>query len=233
MKKIFVLFLLALSVSASARTAERADSLGTDSAVFVDCLSNTFAKFYNLSLLQRIYEHLVWFEKDTLRSDSYVFTGKESVYKMAVPVDRANDAWGTRNANELVGTEEYYHVNRTLENPKFPDSLRTAFNECFHECRKGSPKQKIAIKELIAGIEAFDSLPGAKPSFYVDIRTKFDGNIEAYAKDIYKNSFLLNASCWQRFLRHPSAQQMREDPGVRFVFSLKSYAQDAHFSKCW
>ncbi len=62
-------------------------------------------------------------------------------------------------------------------------------------------------------------------SFYATIDSLYDGNVNRYVNELFKNSILLNVHRSDSFINKPSAERFISDPGVQFVMSLEAYAE--------
>ena len=70
---------------------------------------------------------------------------------------------------------------------------------------------------------AFDKTAHNKPLFFADIHKTYNDDIEAYVKDMFKTSILIDNRQNQRFLRKPSAETLQNDAGVKFVIGVALY----------
>ena len=62
-----------------------------------------------------------------------------------------------------------------------------------------------------------------KPLFFAEIHQKYNDDIEAYVKDMFNTSVLIDDKQNQRFLRKPSAEKLQNDAGVKFVIGVALY----------
>ncbi len=88
------------------------------------------------------------------------------------------------------------------------------------EYYKKSTKQNF-VKQLVL----FKQRSLHRPTIFNTIDSIYGGDIDLYAKDLFKKSILLNVHRNDRFIRKPSAQQFVTDPGVRFLVSMAKYRQ--------
>ena len=72
-------------------------------------------------------------------------------------------------------------------------------------------------------MKAFDNSSHNKPLFFADIHKTYNGDIEAYVKNMFKTSILIENKQNQRFLRKPSAEKLQNDAGVKFVIGVALY----------
>ena len=123
-----------------------------------------------------------------------------------------------------IGKEQGFHTShRHYDDRVFPDSLRFIFKQGYAEFRTNYPQKSVAQKELVEALVAFDKTAHNKPLFFADIHKTYDDDIEAYVKEMFKTSILIDNRQNQRFLRKPSAEKLQNDAGVKFVIGVALY----------
>ncbi len=75
---------------------------------------------------------------------------------------------------------------------------------------------------LAANLEAFDSLSQNKPLFFLLFKDQ-RSDPATFAKHIYDHSIVTNPRMLKAFMKHPSAELLRKDPGVQFILGLALY----------
>ena len=107
-------------------------------------------------------------------------------------------------------------------------------NEQFYQCRDSLLKafdaqnttmeaRQAEMEDLIKRLELFSTRAQTKPLFFVDIQTKFKGNIRKYVKNLYKKSMMSNYDRLTDFLKKPRLKKIQTDPGVQMSISLALY----------
>ena len=107
-------------------------------------------------------------------------------------------------------------------------------NVSFYQCRDSLLKafeaqnttmeaRQAEMEDLIKRLELFSAKVQTKPLFFVDIQTKFKGNIRKYVKNLYKKSMMSNYDRLTDFLKKPRLKKIQTDPGVQMSISLALY----------
>lgn len=197
-----------------------------DSIEFERHLSNTFAAYYPIFLLQSIYLYMTKYEADKPKERYVRSVVGEYNEGNCKPADSAQDGLAFMNFTPtvMVGKEQgFAQSHRHYDDRAFPDTLRLVFKQCFKNFRHEYPKKRNAMRRTIEQLEEFSKVSNHKPKFFVDIAHQYDGDISAYVKDMYDQSCLLNGKQFQRFLRKPSAVKLQNDMGVQFVIGIALY----------
>ncbi len=220
MRTKLYLTLLVLSLFFPFCSAQKVND--NDTQAYEQYLSNTFAQYYPFSVLQRVYKYLYSYQKDGCTDDRYVFTddskGRGEMGNW-VPAGE-----GFPPATYLVGKEQGFATsNRHYDDRAFPDSIRFIFKQGYADFRYKYPRKSVAQKELIEALTAFNKMASNKPLFFAEIHQKYNDDIEAYVKDMFKTSVLIDDKQNQRFLRKPSAEKLQNDAGVNFVIGVALY----------
>lgn len=224
-----ILYLLTL-VFASITCASAQQLRTNDAAAFERYLSNTFAEYYPLSLLQRVYKYMDSYANCSVGNIRYVRSlYRESSGGNFQSADHAENTLGIFLPGDytptvMVGKEQgFSQSHRHYDDRAFPDTLRIVFKQCFKDFRHEFPKKRNAMRRTIEQLEAFSKAAEHKPKFFVNIDQQYGGDISAYVKDMYDQSCLLNGKQFQRFLRKPSAIRLQNDMGVQFVIGIAIY----------
>lgn len=204
----------------------RLDSIAQDTLAFNKYLNETFAEYFPLYMLQRVFAYRIKFEADTTdsgfkyNSEDYggSLTGKYADYS-----GNANYSF-VHTDTRMVGTDEGIGCGvRTFDNVEFPDTIRRWFTDCFHRYKHFNRRKKVEIHELVQNLQAFQKEAKHFPAFYATISRDYQGNINAYVKDMFKQSIVLQGRRHDRFLRKPSSFKMANDLGVQFVIGIAMY----------
>ncbi len=215
-----ILLLVCCTVSAFGQSTQTTD----DTSAFKQYLSHTFAQYYPMSVLQRMYRYMNAYSKDTI-SNRYVVTESNENFGWAVadmpaegPISFATPA------TYMVGKEQGFRSGyRHYDDKAFPDTLQYVFKLAHSDFRSQYPKRRVAEQELVKNLTAFSKAAHNKPLFFAEIHQKYDDDITTYVKDIFSKSILVNEKHYQRFLRKPSVEKLQNDMGVRFVISMAMY----------
>ena len=223
MKKFF---LAIITTAASIACCYGQGTYKNDSIEFERNLSNSFAAYYPISLLQRIYTYMAKYEADK-PEDRYVrsVVGEYNGGNCK-PADSAQDGLAFMNFTPtvMIGKEQgFAQSHRHYDDRAFPDTLRRVFKQCFKNFRYEYPKKRNAMRRTIEQLEAFSKVSEHRPKFFVNIDQQYGGDISAYVKDMYDQSCLLDGKQFQRFLRKPSAIKLQNDMGVQFVIGIALY----------
>ncbi len=195
-----------------------------DTQAYEQYLTKTFAQYYPFSMLQRVYKYLYAYQEKGSIDDRYVFTDDSKGRGDTGNWEPADKGEGLPIATYMVGKEQGFSTSiRHYDDRAFPDSLRFIFKQGYAEFRSKYPKKSIAQKELIEALKGFDKAAHNKPLFFADIHKSYNDDIEAYVKDMFKSSILIDNKQNQRFLRKPSAEKMQNDAGVKFVIGIALY----------
>lgn len=216
------LFLIFLSFSIIHCYAQEASR--NDMQAYEQYLSKTFAQYYPFSVLQRVYKYLDTYQRGGCTEDRYVFTDDSKGSGEMGNWEPADKGYGLPIATYMVGKEQgFSSSNRHYDDRAFPDSLRFVFKQAYAEFRSKYPKKSVAQKELVEALTAFSKAANNKPLFFADIHKTYNDDIEAYVKDMFKTSVLIDDKQNQRFLRKPSAEKLQNDAGVKFVIGVALY----------
>ena len=196
-----------------------------DTQAYEQYLSNTFAQYYSLSALQRVYKYLYTYQKeDPKGKDRYFLVDKSNGGGDIVLWEPADKEVELPIATYLIGKDQGYSTSRRhYDDRAFPDSIRLILKSRYARFRRHYHRKSVAQKELIEALKAFDRTAHNKPLFFADTHKAYNNDIEAYVKDMFKTSILIDNRQNQRFLRKPSAEKLQNDAGVRFVIGVALY----------
>lgn len=196
-----------------------------DSVIYARHLNDTFEKYYPINLILKIYVYL-------LQS-----TPSDSAKNVKVSVQRTNRgcnytdeckdyyagfAAGGSDGPVLVGTDEGTGIVRRMEDSMFPDKLRWPFQHGLRACMKEYHK-KSTKNAFVQKLISFKGEAVHRPTVFNTIDSLYGGDVNLYAKNLFKKSILLNVHRNDRFIRKPSAEKFITDPGVQFLISLAKY----------
>ncbi len=223
MRATFSLTLLFLSLFFPYCSAQEVNV--NDSQAYEQYLSNTFAQYYPLSALQRIYKYLHAYQEESSKGkDRYILVDKSNGGGDIVLWEPADKEIELPIATYLVGKDQGYSTSRRhYDDRAFPDSIRLILKSRFARFRRHYHRKNVAQKELIESLTAFSKTSHNKPLFFADIHKTYNDDIEAYVKDMFKTSILIDNKQNQRFLRKPSAEKLQNDAGVKFVIGVALY----------
>ncbi len=229
-KLILLAAVLLLSIKPAFSQEAKDNVYVADSLVFAKYLNDTFAKYYPIDLMMKIYVYLL--QSTPSDSTQNVKVSMQRTYRGVNFADNCESYWaafgaGMSGATVLVGTDEGTGIFRCLEDSKFPDKLRLPFQQdlrvCMKEYYKKSTKNKL-VQQLIS----FQKEAVHHPTIFNTIDSIYGGDINLYARNLFNKSILLNVHRNDRFIRKPSAEQFITDPGVQFLVSLAKYRQWMH-----
>ena len=220
MKKVLSL-LIAFVLTLSTNTLFSQSLYEQDSIAFNKYLNTTFEQYFPLSLLQRIYSYRHQYELGNKPDSISVYIEQVTADK---PADYARNglSMNTYTDTEMVGTGGFMSWAK-FDNIHFPDSLKIGFKSQYALFKKAYPRKKVAKKELVSQLQAFEQMATQKPTFFAEIKKSYNGNIKAYVDDLFDKSFLLDGTEFQRFLRKPSAFKLANDMGVQFIVGINLY----------
>lgn len=223
MKKILIsLILVCVTINAAGQNSSIAKN---DSIAYERYLSKTFAQYYPFPLLQKIYKYMDEYSKNNAE-DRFVLKESHDNPGWALANTAPIGASSGSSSTVMVGTDGgggSFRSYRFYDDRAFPDSLRTAFKLVYSDFRSKYPQKSVAQKELVEALKAFDKTAHNKPLFFADIHKSYNDDIEAYVKDMFKTSILIDNKQNQRFLRKPSAEKLQNDTGVKFVIGIALY----------
>lgn len=220
MRRFLILTLLSLSfIYCCAQEASE-----NDTQAYELYLSKTFAQYYPFSALQRVYKYLYAYKKKGSLEDRYVFTDDSQGSGEMGNWEPADKGYGLPIATFMVGKEQGFASSRRhYDDRAFPDSLRFIFKQGYKDFRCKYPRKSVAQKELVEMLTNFSKMANNKPLFFAEIHKTYNNDIEAYVKDMFNTSVLIDDKQNQRFLRKPSAEKLQNDMGVRFVTGIALY----------
>ena len=195
-----------------------------DTRAYEQYLSKTFAQYYPFSMLQRVYKYLYAYHNEGGTEDRYVFTDDSKGRGDTGNWEPADKGVSVPIATYQVGKERGFVTSqRHYDDRAFPDSLRFIFKQGYADFRYKYPRKSVAQKELVVLLTSFNKLANNKPLFFAEIHKDYNDDIEAYVKNMFKTSVLIDDKQNQRFLRKPSAEKLRNDAGVNFVIGVTLY----------
>ncbi len=224
-KALITLILICVTISAVGQN----DSITKNNSIaFEQYLSKTFAQYYPFPMLQRIYKYLSTYPQNSNTKDRYIFNndsmGRDYLGGWVSADCSSEGPIMCYTDTYQIGKEQGFHTShRHYDDRVFPDSLRFIFKQGYAEFRTNYPKKSVAQKELIETLKNFDKSARNRPLFFADIHKTYNDDIEAYIKDMFKTSILIDNKQNQRFLRKPSAEKLQNDAGVRFVIGVALY----------
>lgn len=101
--------------------------------------------------------------------------------------------------------------------------VRSAMWEAYEmaQSRKANwPEEK---RVLVDVLRRFDSLAVKKPLFYGTIYEQYGGDYEAYVKDLYETSLVMNRRRLRKFMHRPRVECLQSDLGFQFAVGFWLY----------
>lgn len=115
-----------------------------------------------------------------------------------------------------------YNWQRTGSTTRLPRQLKKRMRAEIEAYRQKAGDPDRARQTLTANLEAFDSLSRNKPLFFRLLKSQ--GMTPAtFATEIYTRSMLTTPQLLKTFMKRPTAEALRRDPGVQFVLGLALY----------
>lgn len=224
---LVVLFLLLFSpIYGQEDVSTWQDTISQDTLAFNKYLNETFAEYFPLLMLQRVYSYRIKFEADTTaRGFKYLVED----YGGGLTGNYADYAGGPSSTfihtdTRMVGTDEGFGIGpRKFDDVQFPDTIRRWFMGCFEMYKHFNRRKKAEIQKLAQNLQGFQKEAKHFPAFFSTISRNYNGDINAYVNDMFKQSFLLQGRRHQLFIRKPSSFKMANDLGVQFVIGIAMY----------
>jgi len=217
MKKAFYIVMLWLSAVSVGCAQSNDETFSRDSTAYMTYLYDTFAKYYPSEFLDDMYRFFREMKVDTAKSNII-----DEAY--TVGIRRANPLEEGTTTTIMVGMENGTGFYRRYQDPRFPHRILASYKGSLYYCMKEYHKKSVK-KKLADNLKAFKRESAHHPSFYATIDSLYDGNVNRYVNELFKNSILLNVHRSDSFINKPSAERFISDPGVQFVMSLEAYAE--------
>ena len=143
----------------------------SDTQAYEMYLTKTFAQYYPLPLLQRIYNYLSTYSQNSNTKNRYVFNndsmGRDYLGGWVSADCSSEGPIMCYTDTYQIGKEQGFHTShRHYDDRVFPDSLRFVFKQGYAEFRTNYPKKSIAQKNLIEALTAFSKTAHNKPLFF-------------------------------------------------------------------
>ena len=224
-----LLLLLFHPIYGQESTSAWKDSVTQDTMAFNKYLNDTFAEYFPLYMLQRVFAYRIKFEADTLdKGFKYLMedyggelTGNYADYAKDTP---GLFIYNMHTDTRMVGTDEGIGCGgRKFDDVEFPDTIRRWFMGCFNMYKHFNRRKKVEIQKLVQKLQGFQKEARHFPTFYATISRDYHSDIDAYVNDMFKRSILLQGRRHDRFLRKPSSFKMANDLGVQFIIGIAMY----------
>lgn len=125
---------------------------------------------------------------------------------------------------QYEGGSDVYPGEALIRNEIF-EQCRDSLLEAFERQNKVGDARKAEMEDLVERLGQFSKDAHTKPLFFVDIKTKYNGNVRKYVKHLYKHSMMADYDRLTSFLRKPSMEAIQKDPGVQMSIALALYNQ--------
>lgn len=216
--------ILVVSLVSSIGACSQTVVTDSDRVAFERHLSETFAEYYPVQLLQRMYRQMDAYAHDSVKG-RYVLSDFGNSEGNCVAADHSEDGpQMTYTPTRMVGkVQGFAATDRHYDDRAFPDSLRQAFKSCFSQLRHDYPNKRKWQKSMLSSLTAFKKEAKHMPMFFAEVQREYGDNLSLYVKDLFHESVLLDGSQYQRFLRRPSATRLLCDKGVQFVMGIALY----------
>ena len=128
-----------------------------DAYAYEQYLSKSFARFYPLSKLQRVYRYLYDYQKDGCSGkDRYILVDKSNGGGDIVLWEPADKEVELPIATYLVGKDQGFSTSRRHYGDRaFPDTIRLILKSRFTRCRRHYHRKKRSSKGINRGAEGF------------------------------------------------------------------------------
>ncbi len=229
-KFMLLLAVLLVSINPVFSQETSGNMCATDSVVYARHLNDTFEKYYPINLILKIYVYLL--QSTPSDSAKNVKISVQRTYTGSNYADNCDSYWASFGAGlgtgpVLIGTDEGTGIARRMEDSMFPDKLRWPFQHGLRACMKEYHK-KSTKDAFVQKLISFKGEAAHRPTVFNTIDSLYGGDVNLYAKNLFKKSILLNVHRNDRFIRKPSAEKFITDPGVQFLISLAKYRQWMH-----
>lgn len=217
MKKFLFIVILWLSAASVGCAQSSNETFSRDSTAYMTYLYDTFAKYYPSEFLNEMYRFFRDMKVDTAKSNII-----DEAYTLGIP--RANPLEQGTTTTVMVGLDKGTGFYRRYQDPRFPYRILAPYKGSLYDCMEEYHKKSVN-KNFTENLKAFKSESVHHPSFYAVIDSLYNGNVNRYVNDLFKNSILLNVHRSDSFINKPSAERFIQDLGVQFVMSLEEYTE--------
>lgn len=136
-----------------------------------------------------------------------------------------NSVMRIENGCPYLLMKQYAEAFGTADKEKI-DDLRKRLNKryaFFHSDDYDAETDKTVAKAMIPLFPKYNRLPEL-PEFYNVIKSKYNGNIDAFIDDIYDNSICSNRTNFDKWLDNPASFNLEDDPGYKFSEARSKFA---------
>ena len=103
------------------------------------------------------------------------------------------------------------------------DFYKNLWNSAFEKRHKAPYNESEEKRNFVERLKKFSQSATYQPLIFKIIAVKYNGSIESYVDDLYKNSIMSNKKRLKRFVRTPSYKRLDKDYGAQLTLSLMVY----------
>ena len=103
------------------------------------------------------------------------------------------------------------------------DFYKGIWNDAFEKRHKAPYNESEEKRDFVERLKKFSKSATYQPLIFKIIAVKYNGSIEKYVDDLYKNSIMSNKKRLKRFVRTPSYKRLDKDYGAQLTLSLMVY----------
>ena len=100
---------------------------------------------------------------------------------------------------------------------------KAIWNDAFEKRHKAPYNESEEKRDFVERLKKFSQSATYQPLIFKIIAVKYNGSIEKYVDDLYKNSIMSNKKRLKRFVRTPSFKRLDKDYGAQLTLSLMVY----------
>ena len=225
MKRFILLFTIVLHAAFSsdfgayAQTIQREDIIKKDSALFHElAIDDTICPMMNFQIAMQCYNFLkgsrYWeMTRHGIPSRTSTAITSSLTDNMAYYIYQ-RDPYVNPPANQAYEYEE--------GNIKW-GFYKDLWNDTFEKRHKAPYNESEEKRDFVERLKKFSQSATYQPLIFKIIAVKYNGSIERYVDDLYKNSIMSNQKRLKRFVRTPSYKRLDKDYGAQLTLSLMVY----------
>ena len=220
MKRFILLITIVLHAAFSsdfgayAQTIQREDIIKKDSALFHElAIDDTICPMINFQLAMRCYNFLKGYRQ---------WEKTKGVYAI-------ENFWTYTDKIEYLSLQDPYvaasleHDFEYKENNIKWGFYKDLWNDTFEKRHKAPYNESEEKRDFVERLKKFSQSATYQPLIFKIIAVKYNGSIERYVDDLYKNSIMSNKKRLKRFVRTPSYKRLDKDYGAQLTLSLMVY----------
>ena len=217
MKRFILLITIVLHAAFSsdfgvyAQTIQREDVIKKDSALFHElAIDDTICPMINFQLAMRCYDFLKGYRY--WERNRYV-------------VSPGNNFWSYTDKFEYICAQNpYFRANLEYEEKNIKwDFYKDLWNDAFEKRHKAPYNESEEKRDFVERLKKFSQSATYQPLIFKIIAVKYNGSVERYVDDLYKNSIMSNKKRLKRFVRTPNFKRLDKDYGAQLTLSLMVY----------